>query len=176
MPIFACSKCSYDATSGEFAQINPTADAPIKTNPARDSLRRNSRSAANGCLRRLKDSDRSTYTGEGIQRAIHLLLRQGRANLHANARRAFGPDRITESGDEHAVFEQLVAHRNRERGFAHDDRNDRALPLQRMVTDAFQAGSKIGRVFAKFPYQLRMSVEIVDRFERAACDGGGQRV
>src|SRR4051812_30438401 len=99
-----------------------------------------------------------------------------RRDLAAYARLPLWYHRIAEAGDEHALVEQGVAHLNRCRRLAYDDRNDGRLAGQRLEPRLDDLFAEVARVVSQSLYALRLLLDQPNGAHRARRDRGWRRV
>src|SRR5437870_11496879 len=99
------------------------------------------------------DSELLGYVDDRTDRAIEMLARVCRADLTAQPRLSLRHDRISETRDINPAVEQLARHRDRLRGVADDDRNDRMDSFAHNDSARRQLLSKVRRVVAQLRHE-----------------------
>ena len=99
-----------------------------------------------------------------------------RRDLAANPGLPFWDHRKSESGHEHALFEQEVAHLNGLGCFAEDDRDDRRFALEWFEASGKELFAEIPGVLVERCHAFGVAPQVPHRAECAAGDRAGQGV
>ncbi len=97
-------------------------------------------------------------------------------NLAAEPCGAVRNHRETEARDEDPLVEEHLAHPDRVRRLADDDRHDRRLAFERLESGADQRGAEMARVLVQRADPLRMRLDETHRRQGAGGDSRRQRV
>src|SRR5262249_32631880 len=123
------------------------------------------RVAARHRVRLLRDAVLLADGREGGERAVEMGLRVRGADLDAQPRLALRDDREAEAGDVAAGLEQVLRERDRERGVADDDRDDRVDAVVHREAELQEPVAEVPRVLALRRDQARVLLEDAERFD-----------
>ena len=104
---------------------------------------------------------------KGSECLVEVTAGMGSGDLAADPRLTLRNHGIAEASDEHAFSQEEVAHTDRGRGLAQDDRYYRCLAGKRLEAEAKKLVAEISRVFPQLGHPLRMGLQVFDTRHRA---------
>src|SRR5438034_7384336 len=124
----------------------------------------------------LNQSQLGTYPSEGTQGEVQVVPGVAGRELAAHPGLPLRDHRVAESGDEHPLLEEQLAHADRLRRFAQDHRDDRGSARNRLEAEGREPLPEIAGVVMQPGDALGVRLQVAHGGKGTACDGGGEGV